>query len=409
MSDTNANAGPSSSPQTDTHSDAAVEARVEYALRLIDACLHNDMDTVKVLVNDVGADCWIQDQQGWTALHAAAYTGNVDMIEYLLRSGNAVWQITDNLGLTAGDIAYSMNEDKAYDFLLQEGARAEMIRAAIESDQTRTSSGDQVHDDEDDADMTDLQQVTAPQKTTASDNATYLASKLCFVTDATGQEIAVDEQGIGVMMGWEQPIMRRTADLMCQAHSDRKGKSRAELDQADEFNVVNVGFGLGIIDSFLQEYQPTIHLIIEPHPDVLEHAKQKGFLDKPGVRFFKGTWQQYLEALEQGQEEYISFDVIYFDTYSEHYVDLHKFFDCLPNLMRDERSKFSFFHGLGATSRHLYDTYTLVSEMHLRETGLETEWHEVEVGQIEWDATTSKYWEQSVLGPYRLPVCTLDF
>ncbi|KAK4049071.1 Arginine N-methyltransferase 2 [Microbotryomycetes sp. JL201] len=405
MSDVNAQSGPSS-PRIETDGvDPAVEARVEYALRLIDACLANDFDQVRVLVSDVGADCWIQDQQGWTALHAAAYTGNVDMIEYLLRSGNAVWQMTDNLGLTAGDIAYSMNKAVAYDFLLQEGARAEMIRSAIEIDQ------DQAADETgQDTDMTDLQHATAPERTTASDNATYLASKLRFITDGTGQEIAVDEQGIGVMMGWERPIMRKTADLLCHSHADRKGKARAELDETEtEFNVVNVGFGLGIIDTYLQDYNPTTHLIIEPHPDVLEHAKSKGFMDKPGVRFFEGTWQQYLKALERGEEEYLAFDAIYFDTYSEHYVDLHRFFDCLPNMLRDEMSTFSFFHGLGATSRHLYDTYTLVSEMHLRETGLKTEWTDVEVGQIEWDATSSKYWEQSVVGPYRLPICTLDF
>ncbi|KAK4055945.1 Arginine N-methyltransferase 2 [Microbotryomycetes sp. JL221] len=393
-------------PQDDQ--DSAIQARIDFAMQLIQACLDANMDKVQVLVEEVGAHCWIQDQQGWTSLHAAAYTGNTELVKYLLRTGNAAWQITDNLGFTAGDIAYSMNEAETYDFLLQEGIRAELLRSAIESNQSPRDHIDK-HDDDnnDNNDMTDLQQVTAPQKTTATDNETFLHSKLKFVKDQSGQEVAIDEQGVGVMMGWERPIMQQTADLLCQSHASRKGKNRAQLDE-HEFNVINVGFGLGIIDECLQTYNPTTHLIIEPHPDVLKYAESKGFMSKPGIKFFKGTWQQYLEALEKGDEHYIQFDVIYFDTYSEHYKDLHQFFDSLPNLLRDETSLFSFFHGLGARSRHLYDIYTTVSEIHLKETGLSTEWSQVEIGQIEWQAAPEKYW-QSIVGPYRLPLSKLDF
>ena len=85
--------------------------------------------------------------------------------------------------------------------------------------------------------------------------------------------------------------------------------------------------------------------------------------------------------MEAGEQDYMTFDVVYFDTYSEHYVDLHKFFDALPNMMRDEQSRFSFFHGLGGRSRNLYDVYTLVSEMHLKEIGLDTKWEEVEINE----------------------------
>lgn len=100
-----------------------LEERVALALRLIDAVCDGDDRLVKVLVNDEHADCWIQDAQGWTALHAAARaclcvlssapcparassprapehtdTGSVEHIKLLLRKGNAVWSIPDNLG-----------------------------------------------------------------------------------------------------------------------------------------------------------------------------------------------------------------------------------------------------------------------------------------------------------------------
>lgn len=98
------------------------------------------------------------------------------------------------------------------------------------------------------------------------------------------------------------------------------------------------------------------------------------------------------------------------DTYSEHYRDLHAFFDSLPNLLRSPSSRFSFFHGLGATSRFFYDVYTEVSEVHLREMGLTTEWSEVEVGAGAvgvWEGTERRYWSAEV-GAYRLPICWME-
>lgn len=159
----------------------------------------------------------------------------------------------------------------------------------------------------------------------------------------------------------------------------------------------------------MQRARPSKHLIIEPHPDVLAHARRKGWFNRHNVRFYEGTWQQYLEALEDEREEYVAWDSIYFDTYSEHYRDLHAFFDCLPNLLRGPDARFSFFHGLGATCRFFYDVYTAVAELHLQETGLRTEWHEVDAGLVEatWQGTEKRYWGD--VGPYRMPVCALDF
>ncbi|KAL8287554.1 hypothetical protein RQP46_003412 [Phenoliferia psychrophenolica] len=366
------------------------DAAEALALALLDACLAEDMDRVHELVRE-GADAWVQDSQGWTALHCAASVGSTDLIEFLLRSGNAVWSITDNLGLTAGDVAYSLNEAAAYEALLAEGVRSELIKAAMGAVFGAAPEDD---DDEDE----EVGEDGEKKLSTASDNATFLKSKLVFVKDKTGQEICLDVEGNGVMMGWEKGIMEKTAREMLVDFETRRGRSAADLEGDDvELNVVNVGFGLGIMDTFLQEYRPTTHLIIEPHPDVLAHARSHGWYSKPGVRFYEGTWQAYLADLESTKEPYVAFDAVYFDTYSEHYAHLHAFFDALPNLLRGPDSKFSFFHGLGATSRSFYDVFTSVSELHLREIGLETKWEEVELD--DWGD----------VGPYRLPVCWLDF
>lgn len=93
-------------------------------------------------------------------------------------------------------------------------------------------------------DEMDGETSTEPKLSTASDNATFLASKLKFTKDSSGQEIAVDEEGNGVMMGWEREIMRRTADRICAPFEARR---RGEKAEDEKLNVVNVGFGLGIV------------------------------------------------------------------------------------------------------------------------------------------------------------------
>ncbi|GAA6042940.1 hypothetical protein JCM8097_000008 [Rhodosporidiobolus ruineniae] len=415
-----------------------VEEHLALSLRLIDAVLDHEDQLVRTLVEQEKVECWVQDQQGWTALHAAAYTGNTDHLSLLLRSGNAVWNIVDNLGCTAGDIAYSMNNAAAYDLLLQEGIRSEMLRAVLKA----------VDDDDGDIELGDAAVAGSSgaaekeEKSTASDNALFLSSALTFTTDSTGQPIALDAEGNGVMMGWEAPIMRETVRAMIEqpggpwsGKRDRRGKGREELEREEEgeretLNVINVGFGLGIVDSLFQAHSPTTHLIIEPHPSVLAHARENGWYDKPGVRFFEGTWKEWVKKLENGEEEgYGMWDAVYFDTYSEHYADLHAFFGLLPDLLSSSPfSSFSFFHGLGATSRLLYDVYTTVSELHLKETGLKTAWEEVDIGSGQagrWSATGSgeglkegqrtagegekKYWREEMVGKYRLPLCRMDY
>jgi protein arginine N-methyltransferase 2 len=109
------------SSSSSSHQD--LDERLALALRLIDAVLEHDDVLVRKLLRDEKADCWVQDKQGWTALHAAACewnaasggirredkisqfmsaaridTGNVEHVKLLLRQGNAVWALTDNLG-----------------------------------------------------------------------------------------------------------------------------------------------------------------------------------------------------------------------------------------------------------------------------------------------------------------------
>ena len=108
-------------------------------------------------------------------------------------------------------------------------------------------------------------------------------------------------------------------------------------------------------------------MIIEPHPDVLNHMKAQGWYERRGVQILEGKWQDFIDS-----EELLGiggFDVIYTDTFSEDYhgmpyvyprvrnshhrptfVDLRIFFENIPDLLAGPESRFSFFNGLGATS-----------------------------------------------------------
>ena len=80
-------------------------------------------------------------------------------------------------------------------------------------------------------------------------NKEYLSSALHYSEDRL-----LDSDNNAVMMGWETPIMEKSAAIMCPT----EGR-----------DVINIGFGLGIIDTFLQKYHPHSHTIVEAHPDGL--------------------------------------------------------------------------------------------------------------------------------------------
>jgi type IV protein arginine methyltransferase len=95
----------------------------------------------------------------------------------------------------------------------------------------------------------------------------YLNSELEY-DDSQG--ILLDDKGAPVMMKWESEIMRETAEILLPV----KGKGR----------VLNIGFGMGIIDGYLQERNPEDHLIVEAHPAVIQRMKDLGWDKKPNVK-----------------------------------------------------------------------------------------------------------------------------
>ncbi|PAV18494.1 arginine methyl transferase [Pyrrhoderma noxium] len=344
-----------------------INEHVQLGQTLIDQIFDREpLETLKETISQ-GAPLWYQDEDGNSALHAAAYNEDKELVDLLLEKG-AVWNAVDNLGNTAGDVALSLNNEGCYRAIRDTGLRSEYLLSHLSSKKTSIASSSNIL-------------LKSVDTTAAGSTDTFLHSQLRFITDANGQEICLVKAGddeIGVMMGWEREIMRETVDQLCSGISD-------------DYSVLNIGFGLGIIDSMFQRRKNP------PNSIILSKLIQ--------------TYLRICANLGES-EELLSvggFDVIYTDTFSEDYQALREFFEHLPDLLSGPEARFSFFNGLGATNALFYDVYTQLSELHLSNVGLSVQWSEVDVigkdSNIDkWNGTRNYFGMRL----YRLPVASMS-
>ncbi|KZS98557.1 S-adenosyl-L-methionine-dependent methyltransferase [Sistotremastrum niveocremeum HHB9708] len=355
---------------------------LEDAERLISLILHRGSPSeIKSLIEQE-VPLWYQDDEGNSALHAACYVENVELVRSLIEKG-AVWNAVDALSNTAADIALSLNNTECYRLIRDAGVRSEFLLLILSSQTAEEGERSTI--------------LRSVDSTPAGSTEAFLNTKLLFSHDANGQEVCLSDAGngqqVGVMMGWEREIMEETVRRLCPSHAQ------------PGMRVLNIGFGLGIIDTLFEELPvpPSSHVIVEPHPDVLRFMREKGWYERPNVTVFEGKWQDFVESerfLEGG-----GFDAVYTDTFSENYEELKKFFEYLPDLLSGPDAVFSFFNGLGATNATFYDVYTQVSELHLTEIGLSTEWFDVDVrSAIDRWSGTREYFSLPI---YRGPLCRM--
>lgn len=158
----------------------------------------------------------------------------------IIQNSNVPWNFITETGKTFGDMAYETGNIELYEMLVDEGVRSEFILKCL---------GTRFVDETEEYIPTDA-------KKTAS-NERYLSSKLLILDDRV-----VDEDGNAVMMGWEKPLMEIHVDKM-------------EVNNIS--HVLNVGFGMGIIDKLIQERNPASHTIIEAHPDIYKRMIADGW------------------------------------------------------------------------------------------------------------------------------------
>jgi protein arginine N-methyltransferase 2 len=342
-------------------------------------------------------------------------------VKYLLENG-AIWNDLDDNNETPGCLALRLGLKKCYEAMVEAGVRAELLLSRLDGFEMLAQYEDDSEEEEEEgfeiienengdslqASMVEVEESapelvgpdgTVPgsdsvpelvqidengQETKVDVNSEdYLASELTFKGDRL-----LDADKNGVMMSWETDIMQKTVDRLCPEPGLR---------------VLNVGHGMGIIDGIFQDKKVAVHHIIEAHPDVLARMRKDGWYEKPGVKIHEGRWQDVVPQLvEQNQV----FDGIYFDTFAEEYKALKEFFTEYVIGLLDPEGRFGFFNGLGADRQVCYDVYTRVVEMDLFDAGMDTEYEDIRIPDLdeqgEWEGVRRRYW---ALDNYRMPTC----
>ncbi|KAM3460872.1 hypothetical protein NHJ6243_005548 [Beauveria neobassiana] len=359
-------------------------------------------------------------------------------IQELFFSG-AIWNDVDDHNETPGCTARRLDQEQLYRMFVDAGVRAEMLFGVM-GDYESLSSGEEEEEEEEDGDAVmeeedQEQQQDDDGKTIASAKregdekdagAAAAAAPAQFVPPDAGEKTVTSDEYLqsnvtydgdklldddlnGVMMAWETDIMRRSVAALLPPSSSSTTPGK---------RILNIGFGMGIIDGLFAALSPAKHHIIEAHPGVLSHvasgrtsfgAAWEATSPEPGAfHMFSGKWQDVVPTLMERGELY---DAIYFDTFGEDYAQLRTFFTEYVPALLDMDGRFGFFNGLGADRRVCYDVYAQVVEMHASEAGLDVEWQTVDVdmsrlkeeGKGEWEGVRRRYW---TLDTYKLPICT---
>ena len=353
------------------------------AKKIISAAERHDLAALKILLKDGSANVYVD---GKAPLHAAIASGANDedatlkTVQLLLENGG-IWNDLSSEDETPGCLALKLGLKSVYDVMVDAGVRAEMLFSKM---QELGLEMDEAEDDEEDGGR---QRATraAVEDDVSLDNHAYLKSKLRY-----RPKILLDESDNAVMMDWEEQIMIR--------HSET-------LIPKEGLRTMNVGHGLGLVDKAILARSPSMHYIVEAHPQVQEKLRREGWYDMPNVTVCEGRWQDALPKLvEQG----VVLDAIYYDTFAEDYNALKEFFSEYVVALLDPTGKFGWYNGLGADRQICYDVYTKVAEMDLYEAGFDTTWEDIKVpeglhGSDEWEGTRRPYWTIDV---YRLPVNT---
>jgi protein arginine N-methyltransferase 2 len=289
------------------------------------------------------------------------------------QEGQHPWNLLDVHGKSAADYARDTGHEGVWDLIVDQGVRAEQLFMALRKFQGKTEP--EVNEEENTSDV-------------------YLHQSLHYSADGTQ---LLDADSNAVMMGWETPLMKVSAEKLLEAwnlnHSGAPGR------------VVNVGFGLGIFDAFIQQAHPQEHHVIEAHPDVLAYIRsnQSTRLDTSKLIIQNGKWQQVLPRLIAAG---MKFDIVYFDTYAESYDDLSEFHQLVMQCLAPGGC-YSWFHGGGAGSEtSLFNVvYKEIATKELEACGMKVSWHCIPLeplGDETWQGIRRPYF---TLDHYWLPIC----
>lgn len=310
-------------------------------LRMLDACSKGDMNTVQQLLAENPMYARQQDETtGQSPLMVASARGQAALVQLLLEAG-APWNAVDRQGQCAGNCATDAEQWEIVNFLVEWGTRSELILGAAQRSQQQQQQ------------QPPPVAANIPVSHQSSTKPDYLRQPLRYNADATA---LLDADSDAVMMEWERPLMKAHAQIMMEQVSPADTATYKK-------RVMNVGFGMGIIDSALQELNPGLHIIIEAHPDVYQHMLKQKWDQKPNVRICFGRWQDVMpQLIQQG----VVVDAIFFDTYGEHFMDMEDFHQIMAKILSKPNGIYSFFNGLAPDNLFFHGVGKFVHDISCR-------------------------------------------
>lgn len=340
--------------------------------QLLHASQIGDADKIKALMKQ-GADPSYQNDEGVSPLMMASSSGNSIAVTFLLEAG-APWNATDCNKQAAGEYASGSGHPAIFKQLLDFAVRAELLLG---------TAARRKH-----------------QQTNNASNQEYLDQGVEYTEDG---DALIDQQGDGVMMEWERELMQKHADIVC-------------TDNPSGRVILNVGFGMGIIDTEIQNRihknsktssntTTTQHHIIEAHPMVYKKMIEDGWDKKPAVTVHFGRWQDVISSSQSPFPNH-SFDSIFFDTFGEYYDDMREFHSHLPRLLKPG-GVYSYFNGLAADQIFYHLVSNDVARVELRALGFRVSYEAMPMkvdGEEIWKGVKSRYWRLPV---YFAPICVL--
>lgn len=344
----------------------------------IQALVSGDDKSSLVAALTAAADAADEDEHALTPLMKACAAALPDAVRFLLSECDMEQQWNKLVdGRCAGELipAGHPDADEVADMLVNAAVRTELLLGVIfaqvdqgNDDDDDDDVEDKANDDDDDDDA--VRVVVKPPNVVARE--TFLATPLRYeegveglrlMTGATAGDANLDD---AVMMTWERDIMAMHVERF-RAHGCK--------------SVLNVGFGLGIIDGQLEALpadELEHHFIIEAHPDVLAHMRERGWMANARVTVLEGTWQTQLPLLvERG----VTIDCVFFDTF-ETLDDMREFHDLLVNVLAPD-GLYSFFNGLAGGNQFFHRVACALAQIQLSDIGFSVFFETVELPPID--------------------------
>ncbi|XWS24144.1 hypothetical protein CRYUN_Cryun28dG0075300 [Craigia yunnanensis] len=208
--------------------------------QLFEAARNGDVVKVKTLIESE-ADVSFFDSDDSHRYHAAKL-GHIDVVKAFLEAG-APWNALSPSDQYAGDLAMDSGHQETFEILLNAGDLLLCLpnwfwgAIARKTKKNGDSEGD------------------------------YLEDGVAFSEDKL-----MDSNSTAFMMAWEKPLMKAHAKAVCSGGD----------------NILNVGFGMGLVDTAIRQYGPARHKIIEAHPKAYERMLRTGWGKKDNVKIISG-------------------------------------------------------------------------------------------------------------------------